>query len=109
MLGDVSTGASNDLDVSTRIAQDMICTYGMNDEIGPVSISSQSEAILYGGNIIGKAIIQTIRDAEKRATQILTENRAFLDAVAESLLNKETISGDELNEILYLNGYTDIV
>lgn len=111
VLGDISTGASSDLDVATRIAQNMICVYGMCDEIGPICITNHNEAALYGGQLIGKAITKTVKSAEERATQILTQNRAFLEAVAENLLSKETISGDELDKIFnaYLKSYTDIV
>ena len=109
VLGDISTGASSDLKVATRIAQNMICIYGMCDEIGPISIANQNEAVLYGGQTIGKAITKTVKSAEERAIQILTQNRTFLDAVANNLLCKETISGEELNEIFYLNSYTDNV
>lgn len=98
-LGDISTGASEDLNVATRIARDMICVYGMNDEIGPVSISNQNDAALYGGQEIGKAIAQTVKEAEKRAMEILNNNRSILDTVAETLLAKETISGEEFEEL----------
>ena len=98
-LGDISTGASSDLNVATRIAQNMICVYGMNDEIGPISIEDSNQAVLYGGQAIGKAIAKSIKDAESMATDILTKNRFFLNMVAEELLIKETISGDELDDL----------
>ena len=99
VLGDISTGASSDLNVATRIAQNMICVYGMNDEIGPISIEDNNQAVLYGGQAIGKAISKAIKEAETKAFDILTKNRFFLNMVANELLIKETISGDELDEI----------
>lgn len=98
-LGDISTGASNDLEVATRIAQDMICVYGMNEEIGPISIANQANASLFGSQIIGQAIVKTVKKAEEKAISILKENSFLLNMVAKELLVKETISGTELDEL----------
>lgn len=100
-LNDISTGASNDLEVATGIAQDMICVYGMNPEVGPISLMNTYNELMgeETKNVIGKLVTQSVKQAEEEATRILTENRAFLDMVALALLEKETISGAELDEI----------
>ena len=108
-LGDISTGASNDLERATQIAHDMICVYGMNEEIGPISIIEQSNIALFGSQTIGKAIAKAIKDAEEKATTILTENSLFLNIVAKELLLKETISGTELDELFDIyQSYTNV-
>ena len=109
-LNDISTGASNDLEVATKIAKEMICIYGMNEEIGPVSIIG-IEKELSGTETMSdiiKVITKSIKKVEEEVTKILNENRALLDEVANTLLEKESISGDELDEIfeLYLNNAT---
>lgn len=101
-LNDISTGASNDLEVATNLARSMICVYGMNEEVGPISLESTNNEVIGTEtmNLVVKLIAKSVKDAEKEATQILNENRSLLTMVAEALLQKETISGTELDEIL---------
>lgn len=100
-LDDISTGASHDLEVATAIAQDMICVYGMNPEVGPISLMNTYNELMgeETKNLIGKLVTQSVKKAEEEATRLLTENRVFLDMVAKALLEKETITGIELDEI----------
>lgn len=100
-LNDISTGASNDLEVATEVAKKMICVYGMNEEVGPISLRNSRNEILGTEtmNLVVKLIAKSVKDAEKKSIQILEENRKLLDMVAETLLQKETISGTELDEI----------
>lgn len=102
-LDDISTGASNDLEVATKTARDMIIIYGMSDKIGPISLKVDDirELEFYGSEIedeVGKEIRALIDTAYARAIQILNANRDKLDAVAESLIQKETISEEEFNK-----------
>ena len=102
-LNDISTGASNDLEVATKTARDMIIVYGMSDKIGPISLQVDDirELEFYGTEIedeVGKEIRRLIDEAYARAIQILTANRDKLDAVAECLIQKETISEEEFNK-----------
>ncbi len=101
-LNDISTGASNDLEVATKVAKNMICVYGMNEEVGPISLVDAHNEVIGTEtmSLIFKLIARSVKEAEEKATRILTENRKLLDTVAETLLQKETISGEELNEIL---------
>lgn len=101
VLKDISTGASSDLRKATEIAKDMICVYGMNQEVGPISLVDTNSDLLGPDtmSLIGKLITKSVKEAEAEATQILINNRALLDMVADSLLKNETISGDELDKI----------
>lgn len=101
-LDDISTGASNDLEVATKTARDMIIVYGMSDKIGPISLKVDDvrELEFYGSAIedeIGKEIRNIIDTAYARAIQILSANRDKLDAVAMALIEKETITEEEFN------------
>ena len=102
-LDDISTGASNDLEVATKIARDMVTVYGMSDKVGPISLKTDNayELQIFGENIedvVGKEIKMLIDNAYKRAQEILKKNRQILDAVAEVLMIQETISQEEFEE-----------
>ena len=104
VLNDISTGASNDIEVATKIARNMITVYGMSDNLGPISlvVDSPEELRLFGHNIedeIGAEIRELIDDAYVKAQQILTENMDKLHSVAHVLLEKETITEAEFEEI----------
>ena len=79
----------------------MICVYGMNQEIGPISLVDTNSNLLGPDtmSLIGKLISQSVKDAEVDATQILINNKDLLDMVAKALLERETISGEEFNKI----------
>ncbi len=102
-LDDISTGASNDLEVATKTARDMIILYGMSKKIGPISLQVDDvrELEFYGRDIedeVGKEIRELMDLSYARAKQILNANRDKLDAVAERLMQKETITEEEFNE-----------
>ena len=102
-LNDISTGASNDIEVATKIARDMVTTYGMSDKVGPISLKTDSpyELQIFGENIedvVGKEIKKLIDEAYSKAQSILKEHRAILDAVAQVLMIQETISQEEFEE-----------
>ena len=102
-INDISTGASNDIEVATQIARDMVTVYGMNDKVGPISLKTDSpyELQLFGDNIedvVGKEIKKLIDDAYTEAQAILKKHRPILDAVAEVLMIQETISQEEFEE-----------
>jgi len=102
-LDDISTGASNDIEVATQIAKDMITVYGMSDRLGPISLKVEDpyELQLFGQNIedvIGEEIKNLIDTAYLRAQQILSQNMQTLHIVANVLLEKETISQEEFDQ-----------
>jgi len=106
VFDDISTGASNDIQVATNIAKDMITTYGMSETLGPISINTDQdpyELQLLGEKFtdaIGAEIKILLDTAYQKAQTILKENRNKLDAVAIELLKKEVISADEFQEII---------
>ena len=99
-LNDISTGASNDIEVATNIAKDMITIYGMSDNIGPIYIKQKDpyEKNGLGDNIddvVGSEVKQMIDIAYKKAQEIILSHMDKLQAVAERLLEKEIISAEE--------------
>ena len=108
ILNDISTGASNDIEVATKIVRNMITVYGMSDKLGPISlvVDSPEELRLFGHDIedeIGAEIKEFIDIAYVRAQQILNNNIDKLHRVAGVLLEKETITEREFNEIMNTN------
>ena len=105
VLDDISTGASNDLEVATNIAKDMITVYGMSDTIGPISLKDSdnpNQMIMYGEKMqdaIGAEIKILIDTAYRDAQKLLIEHRDKLDIVANKLLEKEKITEKEFYEI----------
>ena len=106
VLNDISTGASNDIEVATQIAKDMIIKYGMSENLGPISINTEKdpyELQLLGekfGDAIGAEVKIMLDTAYAKAQAILTNNMEKLHAVAEVLIQKEVISAEEFEEII---------
>ena len=104
ILDDISTGASNDLEVATQIATDMITVYGMSDEIGTISFKDSEGQIdyqMFGDNMqdeIGKEVKRLIDTAYNDAQTILKQNVEKLHAIAEELITKEKINEQEFNK-----------
>ena len=99
-LNDISTGASNDIEVATQIAKDMITVYGMSDSIGPIYLKQKDpyEEQSIGDTIddaVGAEVKRLIDIAYKRAQEIILAHMDKLQAVAERLLEKEIISAKE--------------
>lgn len=102
-LNEISTGASNDIEVATGIAKDMLTVYGMDDKLGPISlkVNDPYELQIFGEKVIdevGNQIQVLIENAYTTAQQILSKNMDILDKVAASLLEKEKISSEEFEE-----------
>ena len=100
-LDDISTGASNDIEVATQIAKDMIVKYGMNDIIGPISLKNENGEYpldMFGkdmGDRIGVEVKKLIDTAYSDAQTILREHMDKLDAVAQELLRSEKINEEK--------------
>ena len=112
VLGDISTGASNDIERATQIAKAMCTKYGMSDRIGTITLGSEQDEVFLGrdlaqskpyseetAGIIDEEIKRIIDWAYGRATDILKANRDKLDRVAAVLIEKEKITGDEFDKI----------
>ena len=101
-LNDISTGASNDIEVATEIAKDMVTVYGMSDTVGPICLKQKEpyENRILGENIddvIGAEVKRMIDIAYKRAQEIILAHMDKLQQVAERLLEKEIISAEEFD------------
>ena len=99
-LNEISTGASNDIEVATGIARDMLTVYGMDDKLGPISLKVDDpyELQIFGEKVIdevGNEIKLLIDNAYTTAQKILMENMDILDKVAQTLLEKEKITSEE--------------
>ncbi len=104
VLDDISTGASNDIEVATQIARDMVTKYGMSDKLGPIDFQGKEpyEIQMFGENIgdrIGQEVKLLIDTAYNDAQILLREHRDKLDEIAETLLRKEKINEQEFNRI----------
>ena len=102
-LNEISTGASNDIEVATGIAKDMLTVYGMSDSLGPVSLKVDDpyELQIFGEDVIdevGNQIKILIDNAYITAQKILSEHMDILDAVAQTLLEKEKITAEEFDK-----------
>ncbi len=102
-LNEISTGASNDIEVATGIAKDMLTVYGMDDKLGPISLKVDDpyEIQVFGEKVIdevGNQIQILIDNAYKTAQDILRDNMDILDRVAKCLLEKEKITSEEFEE-----------
>lgn len=111
--GDVSTGASNDIERATKIARDMVVKYGMSDELGPILYASSNDEVFLGrdyGHVqncsesvnskIDSEIHRIIEEAYKRGEDILKSNMDKLHAVAKALFEKEKIDGETFRAIM---------
>ena len=104
ILNDISTGASNDIEVATQIAKDMVTVYGMSDVIGPISLKDnegQLEYQMFGDNMqdeIGKEVKKLIDIAYKNAQEILKQNIETLHAIATELMTKEKINEQQFKK-----------
>ena len=106
----VTTGAANDIEQATRLARAMITRYGMSDEFGMIAMETVQNRYLSGDTAmncsdatatrIDQAVIQMIREAHERATDILTRDEGKLHELAAYLLRRETITGEEFMKIL---------
>ena len=104
VLDDISTGASNDIEVATKIAREMVTKYGMSDNLGPIDFQGkeQNDMFVFGENIgdkIGAEVKALIDEAYNNAQKLLIEHRDKLDIIAQTLLAKEKINEQEFKDI----------
>lgn len=110
----ITTGASNDIEQATKLARAMLTRYGMSDEFDMVALETVNNQYLGGDTSlacsaqtqceIDQKVVDLVKAQHAKAVQILTDNRAKLDELAQYLYQKETITGDEFMEILNREG-----
>jgi cell division protease FtsH len=110
----ISTGAANDIKQATDLAQKMVRSWGMSDDLGPISYAKGEEQVFLGREIsqhrdyseataqkIDEEINKLVKNSFKRAKTVLNENLDILHKLAEVLLEKETVMGKELDELIH--------
>ena len=118
VFGDITTGASNDLQVLSALARDMVARYGMSEKMGPIAFDAAMGKAMFGQGVEGNeqseevsaqidAEVKRIIDgAHKKAEAVIKKHRKALDAIAKKLVEVETIERDEFEKILIANGIT---
>ena len=112
VFGDLTTGPSNDLQVIANLARDMVTKYGMSDELGPVAWEGSGGRLIGGGmgenrgfsperaKAIDDEVTRIVREAKEKARAIIERHREVLDAIAERLVEVETLEREEYEAIL---------
>lgn len=112
-FNELTTGAENDLQQATEIAHKMICEYGMSDKLGPLTLRKKESEIFLGrdftkekaysektAQMIDEEVKKIVEDCRDRAKDLLKKNKAKLDRLAKALIEKEILTGEEVEEIL---------
>jgi cell division protease FtsH len=113
-LGNVSSGADDDIKSATQLARSMVSRWGMSEEIGPVDLRQSEEHPFLGrefaqprhfseimSNRVDESVSEMIKNAEHRAGQIITEHRKQIEGLVDTLEEKETLDHDEIESLLY--------
>ena len=116
MFNDVTTGPSNDLQVSTALARDMVTKYGMSEKIGVLALESSGGRAMFGKGVedngysqkisadVDSEVARIMSEAYTKAEQIVTTHKAALDAIAKRLVETETIEREEYESIIVAHG-----
>jgi len=112
-IGDITTGASNDIERATKLARQMITRYGMSDKLGPITLGEQEHEVFLGRDFsntpnyspeiayeIDKEVRRLIDEAFDKSFKILSEKREQLDLMADVLVERETVDKEELEALL---------
>ncbi|CAK8718045.1 ATP-dependent zinc metalloprotease FtsH [Candidatus Electronema halotolerans] len=113
MFGEITTGAGNDIERASELARKMVCEWGMSDELGPLAYGKKEEQIFLGREIaqhrdyseetarrIDEVVKQIILDATAATDKLLRQNIDILQAVADELLEKETITLEDIDRVI---------
>ncbi|XKT74733.1 MAG: ATP-dependent zinc metalloprotease FtsH [Patescibacteria group bacterium UBA2163] len=116
IFDDLTTGPSNDLQVLTALARNMVTKYGMSESLGPVALEGEGGKALFGRGPsekeysqevsarIDSEVTRIINEAHDKAVHVLKEHRGLLDAIAKRLVEDETLERDEFEKLLVLHG-----
>ena len=121
VLERITTGASSDIEQATKLARMMVTSWGMSEELGPLTFGHRDELVFLGREIseqrnyseevarqIDREVRRLIFDAHHRAKQVLSENRDKLEALAQRLLESETVGADEFKKLMALPAPTAV-
>ncbi len=116
VFGDLTTGASNDIQVTTALARDMVARYGMSEQIGPVALDTETRSMSNGvwsndkvisdetARQVDAEVSRLVNTALAEAEKLLQDNRIALDNLAEELIKVETLEREDFEKLLVLNG-----
>ena len=112
-LGEMTTGAGNDIERATEMARKMVCEWGMSEKMGPLTYGSKEEQVFMGrgmssdknfsdetAKLIDQEVKALVMGGYNRATELLQNNRSILENLAQALLEKETLNAIEVNNIV---------
>ncbi|MGH7787984.1 MAG: ATP-dependent metallopeptidase FtsH/Yme1/Tma family protein, partial [Candidatus Binatia bacterium] len=113
VLGHTTTGARDDIEKATELARRMVCEYGMSDKIGPITLGKKEEQIFLGRDFtqmqdysertaveVDEEVRRILNEAYQRAKSVLSDNMDLLHALAEVLLEKESLDGPQIDEVM---------
>ena len=113
VFGEMTTGASNDLKVSTNLARKLVTVYGMSDALGPMTFGDSHEMVFLGRDIaeqrnyseevaakIDKEVARIMEEGYKRANEVLSKYKSTLDKIAQRLISEETIEQEEYEKLV---------
>ena len=113
VFGDISTGAQNDLERSSELARNMVCTYGMSEKLGALTFGKKNKSLFLGTEYgeernyseetarqIDAEVKTVIQESYEKVRTLLKENRSSLDTLAARLEEKEVLSGEEVKAIV---------
>jgi cell division protease FtsH len=116
VFGELTTGAGNDLERCTDIAKKMVCSWGMSDKIGPMTIGKEQNEVFLGkelathdshsdetSRLVDAEIRALVSEAYQKAKDLLTKHRELLDTMAAELQDKETLNTDDIFELILSN------
>jgi cell division protease FtsH len=119
VFDEMSTGAGQDIQSATDMARKMVCEWGMSEEIGPLYYGHREEAIFLGREIaqsqefsdqtavkIDAEVSKIVNAQYKRARAIIENNRASLEGLSIELLERESLGGEEIDDVLLSNDAT---
>jgi cell division protease FtsH len=116
IFNDLTTGPSNDLQVLTALARDMVTKFGMSEKMGPMALEGEGGRVLFGRGVeersysekmaadIDAEVSHIIEEAYKKGEKILKDHRKALDAIAKKLVEVETIERDDFEKMLIAHG-----
>ena len=112
-LGEMTTGAGNDIERATEMARKMVCEWGMSEKMGPLSYGSKEEQVFLGrdfsnqknfsdqtAKLIDQEVKTLVMGGHRRATELLQKNRDILENLAQALLERETLNAEEVKNII---------
>jgi cell division protease FtsH len=112
-LGEMTTGAGNDIERATEMARKMVCEWGMSDKMGPLTYGTKDEQVFLGkdfssqknfsdqtAKLIDQEVKTLVMDGYTRATELLIKNRDTLETMAQALLERETLDGKEIKDLI---------